>query len=951
MKRKIIARNTFLFLLFVLLFTFDLSSKTIYVDCNTPASPTYQTGGNWYLAFEYLQDALLVLESGDQIWIAEGAYRPDQSHFDPTIQQGNQNECFKFRNLTDVSIYGGFSPSNGITAFYQKDYEIYPVVIDGNDNSLILFQIGSSLDIDICGLSFMRSNYISQQQTATVLSESNINLVFTECIFEDNSSESTIFSDSDDIVFIGCDFINNSGNYTGGALFHGSEDISFDRCIFINNHGRGVKKKNTSTQPGAIAIYNPQNSVEIKNSIFYQNSSHNGGVLIIDFKNNSNVNAFILNSSFVDNSCTSTNQDAVLTFEGASICNIRNSVIYNDNTFSDEIGGSVIVNYSCIPNGYSGQGTNNIFSNPLLLQGDYHLSRVSPCINSGNSNYSGLGAYDIDGEVRVSGSSVDMGADESMDYSFEVIYVDSSNTGNEDGKSWATAFTELQDALDLAGPDNEIWVAKGTYYPSEEIRSLQDKNGVEIDMPRNNRSRAFEIGEGFSLYGGFNGTETSRKDRDWDLYPTILSGELSNSLDCYFLLRVMCINVPSIVDGFTIEKTDGTGLSSYCSAINMPVSNSLLYLKNCIVQDNINPGIHRIGGICGETGYLDVFNCKFYNNYDNAAWIAGGTNCTNNIQETVRFDRCAFIENGHFQSSLLGGGIYLGHGLKAEITNCIFSENLAGYGGALCCAGQSSGSLLPELDIYIKNCSFSNNDVLYQGQSLCLSNPMFVQVFNSILWSDGSHEEVYKGSGVDLIIQYSDVLGGFRGVGNIDEDPKFYAPQYHNLHLKSTQGRYHNNSWFQDVECSPCIDAGGVFNYSNEPVPNGNRINMGAYGNTIEASMTCSTITPKDSIDTDSTNNLILNRDNTVEVIVSPNPFSDKLKVKIHNVKQPIFEVSIYNLLGERVVKLYSGNLYNENIELFWNGRGDDMKSVKAGLYYIVVISGNERFVQKIISL
>jgi len=38
---------------------------------------------------------------------------------------------------------------------------------------------------------------------------------------------------------------------------------------------------------------------------------------------------------------------------------------------------------------------------------------------------------------------------------------------------------------------------------------------------------------------------------------------------------------------------------------------------------------------------------------------------------------------------------------------------------------------------------------------------------------------------------------------------------------------------------SPCIDAGDpVSNFSNEPEPNGGQINIGAYGNTVEASTT-----------------------------------------------------------------------------------------------------------------
>ncbi len=58
-------------------------------------------------------------------------------------------------------------------------------------------------------------------------------------------------------------------------------------------------------------------------------------------------------------------------------------------------------------------------------------------------------------------------------------------------------------------------------------------------------------------------------------------------------------------------------------------------------------------------------------------------------------------------------------------------------------------------------------------------------------------------------------------------------------HLKSEGGRWNGTQWVNDANTSPCIDAGDpVSDYSNEPTPNGNRINIGAFGNTTEASIT-----------------------------------------------------------------------------------------------------------------
>ena len=68
-----------------------------------------------------------------------------------------------------------------------------------------------------------------------------------------------------------------------------------------------------------------------------------------------------------------------------------------------------------------------------------------------------------------------------------------------------------------------------------------------------------------------------------------------------------------------------------------------------------------------------------------------------------------------------------------------------------------------------------------------------------------------------------------------------FAVPYTDLHLKSESGRWDpvSAAWTNDPKgvLSPCIDAGDpLSDYSLEPRPNGRCVNMGAYGNTIEAS-------------------------------------------------------------------------------------------------------------------
>jgi len=78
------------------------------------------------------------------------------------------------------------------------------------------------------------------------------------------------------------------------------------------------------------------------------------------------------------------------------------------------------------------------------------------------------------------------------------------------------------------------------------------------------------------------------------------------------------------------------------------------------------------------------------------------------------------------------------------------------------------------------------------------------------------------------------------GEGNFEADPLFVDPNNGDFHLRSERGRYRasTDEWILDRVTSPCVDAGDPeADPWQERVPNGGRINMGAYGMTASASM------------------------------------------------------------------------------------------------------------------
>ncbi|MHC1756430.1 MAG: right-handed parallel beta-helix repeat-containing protein [Methanosarcina sp.] len=87
---------------------------------------------------------------------------------------------------------------------------------------------------------------------------------------------------------------------------------------------------------------------------------------------------------------------------------------------------------------------------------------------------------------------------------------------------------------------------------------------------------------------------------------------------------------------------------------------------------------------------------------------------------------------------------------------------------------------------------------------------------------------------------YKNVAGDYRNATSTSDiyvNPLFTNQKGNDYHLRSAGGRWNGKVWVKDIGSSPCIDAGKPFSdYSNEPEDNGQRINIGRYGNTEEAS-------------------------------------------------------------------------------------------------------------------
>jgi PKD repeat protein len=93
---------------------------------------------------------------------------------------------------------------------------------------------------------------------------------------------------------------------------------------------------------------------------------------------------------------------------------------------------------------------------------------------------------------------------------------------------------------------------------------------------------------------------------------------------------------------------------------------------------------------------------------------------------------------------------------------------------------------------------------------------------------------------------YNNVASNYKNCASTTDiyvNPLFADLKNHDYHLLSTAGRWNGETWVIDKVTSACIDAGYRYSdYSDEPKPNGNRINIGPDGNTRCASKSGSNV-------------------------------------------------------------------------------------------------------------
>ncbi len=189
-----------------------------------------------------------------------------------------------------------------------------------------------------------------------------------------------------------------------------------------------------------------------------------------------------------------------------------------------------------------------------------------------------------------------------------------------------------------------------------------------------------------------------------------------------------------------------------------------------------------------------------------------------------------------------GGGIYCEYA-EPIITGNTLNGNTAAYGGGILCAILAR----PTID----NCTISGNSASDGGGGGIYCHNAAPTIKNTIIAFATAGGGICQSDSA-VTVEYTNVYGNMFGPvvlnymampdqtglnGNISEDPLFADAAGGDFHLKSKGGRWDGAAWVLDAVHSLCVDTGKPATaFSNEPAPNGGRVNMGRWGNTDEAS-------------------------------------------------------------------------------------------------------------------
>ena len=336
----------------------------------------------------------------------------------------------------------------------------------------------------------------------------------------------------------------------------------------------------------------------------------------------------------------------------------------------------------------------------------------------------------------------------------QVYYVNISNeTPAEPFATWATAATNIQDAIDVASVAGAVvLVSNGVYSTGGRVVSGAMTNRVAVTKAITVRS--------------VNGPEVTTIVGA----PDPFSNNGDAAVRCVYLGTNACLSGFTLTNGHTranmgTQYKESNGGAVWCEASAV--------VSNCTLSGN---SAYRMGG---GSYYGDLNNCILSGNL---AFNSGGGSYYGTLNNCVLEGNSAGAGGGSFGSNL---------------KNCVLSGNLAYSGGGGACDGTLNNCLVAgNFTITTYGCGGGANNntlnccTLFGNSSSCGGGSASCMLNNCIVYFNTapSNANYYSST-----FGYSCTTPDPYGIGNITNDPEFADVASSNFDLCAT---------------SPCIDAG-----------------------------------------------------------------------------------------------------------------------------------------------
>ena len=702
----------------------------IYVNASSGDDSNY--GTTWGSAVRSIQRGINLASDGMTVLCADGTFDEHSMDYNGknitvkslngygscTINCGGSGRAFHFHNGETLSaVLEGFRITNGY--------------VDSSYGGAILCENASSPTIRLCQIDNCQVTGGTPYGYGGAIAGNNSEMQVIGSIITNCTSRGGAFwlvaSTNPHLTW--CSIANNSTDGHGGGIEIVNGGATIENCDIVSN-------TTSNAYGGAIICHTA--TVDINNCNISNNSAttYHGGALYIY---SSTIN--ISNCTIANNMAADMGGAAYIT--GNSDVSVYNSIAWgntatNANQVWVESGCMISLDYCCYsgkPDDYGGGAqatiTNSMTEDPMFrdsASGDFRLKPGTPCFNIGNNSYA-LWSLDLDGNARLDGGTVDLGA-------FELNVIDVPS-----------AYANIDSAITAATVWDVILLADGTYTGT---------NNKDLD---------------------FNGKKIGIRSANGPVSCTI---DCENSGRAFIFQNNETDN--SAVVGLTLRNGNpvGNGGAILCD----PGSP---YISHCDITNN-SAGVNFGGGICIYDSSPTIKHSTITNN--SATTVGGGGIYWNESGGTVSHcwiaDNVAmgggalcfesnsipFIINSILidNSASFGGGIHSMVSSNPTLLNCTIADNSCVDGGL----DEGGGISCNDSSIIMTNCILWDNSAANMGNQICLESASASVTLNNCVYGNGPNDVSGSGTVSSFNCIYSDPL--FRNPASNDYRLKAGTP-------------------------------------------------------------------------------------------------------------------------------------------------------------------------------